>query len=126
GPRVVAVDQRVERHDTGAGSIGDGQRTRIAGDEPQRRVEAAGVRHRALGEIDADDTRAEVGQEAADVTGRSTANVEDRSGPAGHREATQPIDVPRLARQLVREVAGVLLGDAVEGRADGVDHDALV
>jgi hypothetical protein len=73
---------------------------------------------RAFGEIDTDDAPAQVGDVAADVSGGPAADLEDRAGRAGGGEATQALDVPGFARELVGEVGGVLLGDAVECRPD--------
>ena len=71
---------------------------------------------------DVSELRREVGEKAADVAGRPAADVEHGPRPARRREAPQALDVPRLARELVGEVGGVLLGDAVEGRANRIDH----
>jgi hypothetical protein len=65
--------------------------------------------------------RAKVGQETADMPGRTAADIEDEARAARGGEAAQALDVPRLARELVGEVRGVLLGDPIERRADGID-----
>src|SRR5882724_8842772 len=105
---VPAIDQRIERDDPGADAVGDGERADVGRDETQHRVQTTRERRRALREIDTDHrtvgARAEVGHEASDVPGGAASDVEHGSRRAGGREAAQPLDVPRLARQLVGEV----------------------
>ena len=124
---VPAVDQRIKRDDARADAVGDGQRADVGRDEAQRRIQTAREDHGPLREVDADHrpvgARAEVRHEASDVAGGAAADVEHRPRRAGGPEAAQPLDVPRLARQLVGEVGGVLLGDAIERGANGIGHE---
>jgi hypothetical protein len=54
------------------------------------------------------------------VTGGAAADVEDDPGRAGGGEATEPLDVPGLAAQLVGEVGGVPFRDPIERVPDRV------
>jgi hypothetical protein len=67
-----------------------------------------------------------LGHDATDVAGGAAADVEHGSRHARPREAAQALDVPGLAGELVGEVGGVLLGDAVERLPDRIRAQATV